>query len=102
MSEGRRRRMGSSADAGVSLPPSMQAIDESGVESIAIHYGEEVYAPVQFHSFRVGGHTLVLRPKPGEGAIACAARGQAILDELTGKEFDYRLARFRERFNGSR
>lgn len=70
---------------------------DDSITSITVHYPEESYAPVQYNTFRVGGHSITVVPRPGESASRAYMRGWNILAELAEKEFEHRLASFRER-----
>lgn len=76
--------------------------DELQVDSLTVHYPEELYAPVQYHSFRVGGHSVTITPRAGESVAQAFERGYKLLEELADKEFQHRLAKFRERLNQTR
>jgi hypothetical protein len=75
---------------------------DDGVTSITVHYPEELYAPVQYHSFRVGGHSVTLVPRVGESVAEAFERGRKLLEDLTDKEFVHRLETFRQRVRESR
>ena len=70
---------------------------EEGVTSITVNYGEELYSPVQYQTFRVGGHSLQVTPRAGETVRQAFERGRLLLQELADKEFDHRLRTFRDR-----
>jgi hypothetical protein len=72
------------------------------VESVTVHYGEELFAPVQYHSFRVGGHSITVKPRAGESVDGAIRRAQQMLEELVDREFDVRLANFRTRLKQTR
>ena len=72
------------------------------VESVTVHYGEELFAPVQYHSFRVGGHSITVKPRAGESVDSAIRRAQQMLEELVDREFDVRLANFRTRLKQTR
>jgi len=57
----------------------------------------KAYSPVQYNTFRVGGHSVTVVPRVGETARDAAERGLRMLEELADKEFDHRLASFRNR-----
>lgn len=76
--------------------------DDEGVELIHINYGEETYSPVQYTSFKVGGHFLQIRPKKGESIESAIERGSALLKELVEKEFETRLKMFAVRHSTSK
>lgn len=72
--------------------------DEDGsITSITVHYAEEAYSPVQYNTFRVGGHSVTVVPRVGESARDAYNRGYKLLEELADKEFEHRLLAFRER-----
>ncbi len=77
-------------------PPIDLDADDS-ITSITVHYAEEAYSPVQYNTFRVGGHSLTVVPRVGENARDAYARGWNLLAELADNEFERRLASFRER-----
>ena len=100
MAEGRRRlKRKEEGSESIDLTPSAQ---ELGVEELVIAYGEELYAPVQYHSFRCGGHSVKLIPQQGETVKQLHMRGLKILADLTDKEFDHRLNAFRQRYSETR
>lgn len=90
----RRRRRATPDDA-------PQATDE-GVQTIELCTGEEVYSPMQYHSFRCGGHKVTITPRAGESFEEAAERGMKMLADLTDKEFEHRLQKFRERYRESK
>lgn len=79
--------------------PVAASIDlEAPFESVTVVYGEELYSPVQFHSFRIGGHSVTVKPNPGETGADCIRRATSMLAELADAEFAARLEGFRKRY----
>ena len=95
----RRRRRKPTEEPKTATP---KTAEERGVASMTIACGEEVYSPVQYNSFRVGGHSVTLTPTEGETPAMVAARGRRILEELTEAEFQNRLEGFRRRHKESK
>lgn len=67
--------------------------------SITVAHGEEVFSPVQYHSFRVGGHSITVAPRDGESALDAAKRASVMLAELVDWEFEQTRAAFKDRLN---
>lgn len=81
--------------------PAPAAIDldqeDTGAKRIVINYAEELYSPVQYNTFKIGGHQLELVTRAGESTRQAFERGRLLLEELVDKEFEHRLRTFRER-----
>ena len=70
--------------------------DESEYE-IVVSWGEELYAPVQYNSFRMGGVQLSTKVGPNETPAEAHARCMKHLAALTQVQFDEQLKTFLER-----
>lgn len=83
-----------SADVGTGTEP-----DAAPGTEITIAWGEETFSPVQYNSFRIGGHSIKVVVQPGETALDAFARGWAILEQAAQVMFDDKMAGFRNRMN---
>lgn len=70
----------------------------SGTE-ITLAWGEETFSPVQYNSFRVGGHSIKVIVQPGESAQDACIRAWKILEEAADMMFKAKLAGFADRLN---
>lgn len=71
---------------------------EPGTE-ITVTWGEETFSPVQYNSFRIGGHSIKVTVQPGETALDAFKRGWGILEQAAQVMFDDKLNGFRDRLN---
>jgi hypothetical protein len=53
-----------------------------GGESFEVNWGEELFCPVQYNSFRVGPFKVVGRTRPGESIAQAIARVHAEMDRV--------------------
>ena len=67
---------------------------------LTVTWGEELYAPVQYHSFRVGDLSLKFNVEAGETIEQAHERALGILRSLAAKQYvaqrDAFLANFRD------
>lgn len=68
-----------------------------GIETIKLTWPEELFSPVQYNTFKIGGFEVVLKPKPGESVDDVLARGEAMLERVAQRQFQNKLAGFMER-----
>lgn len=66
---------------------------------ITVVWGEETISPVQYNSFRLGGHSIKVVVQPGETAHDAFLRGWAILEEAAEVMFQDKVKGFSERLN---
>lgn len=80
-------------EAPVAQPRAASAIE------LTVTWGEELYAPVQFHSFRVGGVTLKRTLSDGTPSAVREAHEEMVeqLAALVERQFSKQLAGFVER-----
>lgn len=67
---------------------------------LTVTWGEELYAPVQYHSFRVGGVTLKRSLPAGSSSDAVAEAHVEMVEQLAAlveRQFSKQLAGFVER-----
>ena len=74
-------------------------LEASEGTSITIQWGEEMFSPVQYNSFRVGGNSITLVVKPGESIQDTYSRGWQILEELADSQFEDKLSGFSARLS---
>jgi hypothetical protein len=65
-------------------------------------WGEEVFSPVQYNTFHVGGHSLTLPLKEGESVADAYRRGWQMLEELAQMQFNDKLNGFAERLQATK
>lgn len=104
MSTTRRRRKATPMDRMAAATEGVvdsAAIDSEAPEGTTIHvaWGEEVFSPVQYNSFRVGGHSITTTVKPGETVRAAYSRAWKMLEELAEMQFDDKVAGFSDRLS---
>lgn len=66
---------------------------------IVVTWGEEVLSPVQYNSFRIGGHSITVIVQEGESALEAWKRGWAILQEAADIQFRDKLKGFQQRLD---
>lgn len=75
-------------------------------KQITLTYGEQLFAPIQYNSFRVGPFTLTVTVRPGETASAATARGLKVLGEVAAAAYkearDDFFARAKDAANAAR
>ena len=64
---------------------------------LVVTWGEELYAPIQFNSFRIGGLTLQMPIREGETARDAYARAWMQLEALCAEQFEKKLEGFMQR-----
>jgi hypothetical protein len=64
---------------------------------IVVTWGEELHAPIQFNSFRIGGLTLQIPIREGETARDAYARAWVQLEALGEEQFEEKLKGFMQR-----
>lgn len=76
-----------------------QAEDDlaEGVVTLKLTWPEELFSPVQYNTFKIGGFEVVLKPKAGETIDDMVARGEAMLERVGRRQFENKLAGFLER-----
>lgn len=100
MEPNRRRRM-ESAVATATGKPQADASAPPGTQ-ITVVWGEEVFSPVQYNSFRIGGHSVTVVVQDGESALDAWKRGWALLEQAAEIQFTDKLAGFVNRINESK
>lgn len=92
-----RRRMKTAIEAATGKPK----VDASAPPGtpITIIWGEETFSPVQYNSFRIGGHSVTVVVQEGETALDAWKRGWALLEEAAEIQFADKLRGFRERID---
>jgi hypothetical protein len=66
---------------------------------ITVIWGEETFSPVQYNSFRIGGHSVTVIVQEGEAAIDAWKRGWALLEQAAEVQFVDKLSGFADRMN---
>lgn len=65
-----------------------------GIETLKLTWPEELFSPVQYNTFKIGGFEVVLKPKPGEAVGDMIARGEAMLERVGARQFESKLVGF--------
>lgn len=73
-----------------------------GIETLKLTWPEELFSPVQYNTFKIGGFEVVLKPKPGETLDDMIARGEAMLERIGQRQFETKLAGFRDRLRATK
>src|SRR5574344_334232 len=79
METNRRRRMVSAVEA-ATADMTVDPLVYHGTQ-ITVTWGEETFSPVQYNSFRIGGHSVTVVVQDGESALDAWKRGWALLEE---------------------
>lgn len=92
--------MTNAVEAATGKPP----IDASAPPGsiITVIWGEETFSPVQYNSFRIGGHSVTVVVQDGETALDAWKRGWALLEEAAEIQFADKLKGFKERIDRSK
>jgi len=98
--ETRRRRMASAVETATGEKPIVPIAQPGTI--ILVVWGEEVFSPVQYNSFRIGGHSITIVVQQGESALDAWKRGWAILEQAAEIQFADKLAGFKERIDRSK
>jgi len=61
--------------------------DDSVGDSVTVVWAEELFAPVQYQSFRVGPFSITTKIRPGEDATAAMSRAWNYLDAFARKAY---------------
>jgi hypothetical protein len=69
---------------------------------ITVVWGEETFSPVQYNSFRIGGHSVTVVVQDGESALDAWKRGWALLEQAAEIQFADKLNGFKERIDRSK
>lgn len=77
--------------AGVSFMGSKEDTDPAPVqgapvETVTVVWPEELYSPIQFHTYKVGPFSTTVNRKPGEAIQEACARAMAQLDAFAKQE----------------
>ncbi|HVE78368.1 MAG TPA: hypothetical protein VNA89_05885 [Gemmatimonadaceae bacterium] len=72
------------------------------VEIVTVTWGEEVFSPAPYQSFRLGPFTMKTRVKDGEAPEEALARAWNHLDAHARKVYAKKRGGFHERFGDSR
>lgn len=73
------------------------ASDEDDSYEIVVSWGEEMYSPVQYNSFRAGGVSLRTQVRSGETPSEAHDRCMRHLRSMTQSQFDEQLRTFLDR-----
>lgn len=97
----RRRRMTTAVAEATGETPSVPPpeMEPTPGDQITVTWGEEVFSPVQYNSFRIGGHSITVTIKPGETALAAWKRGWDMLERAADIQFQDKLDGFRRRMD---
>lgn len=68
----------------------------SAPETVTVTWGEELFTPVQFCSFRVGPYSAATTLRPGESREQAADRLMRELERIAAKERDIKIRVYRE------
>jgi hypothetical protein len=66
---------------------------------ILVVWGEETFSPVQYNSFRIGGHSVTVVVQEGESALDAWKRGWALLEQAAEIQFADKLSGFKARID---
>lgn len=99
-----RRVRRDKVDAAINEMGLTSAVDEPAPEGteVTVVWGEEVFSPVQYNSFRVGGTSIKTTTKPGETVRQAHQRVWKMLEELAETQFADKVNGFGERINRSK
>jgi hypothetical protein len=64
---------------------------------VTVTWGEETFSPVQYNSFRIGGHSVTLAVEEGETLLDTWKRGWAMLEEAAEIQFTDKVSGFADR-----
>jgi hypothetical protein len=64
---------------------------------VTVSWGEEVFQPVQYNTFRCGGNSITTPTKPGETYLEAYRRAWLALEELSELQFNDKLAGYGKR-----
>lgn len=78
-------------------PQGVGAFDPEEPTTITVAWGEEVYSPVQYQSFRSGSIGVTVTTRPGEPVQAAHRRALSLLRDISKAQFEEQLAAFIER-----
>lgn len=95
----RRRRMKEATEAADDTIGEAQVHDVPPGTELTVVWGEETFSPVQYNSFRVGGHSIKVVVQPGESGAEAFARGWKILEEAAEVQFADKLKGFKQRID---
>lgn len=74
------------------IPPDVKATEEirsvqgASVETVTVVWPEELFSPIQFHTYKVGPFTATVNRKPGEAIQEACARAMGQLDAFAKQE----------------
>jgi len=93
--------MTSAVESATGEPIKPKDVAEPGT-TVTVSWGEETFSPVQYNSFRIGGHSVTLTVRDGESALDAWKRGWAMLQEAADIEFQDKMSGFAKRINQSK
>lgn len=64
---------------------------------VTVTWGEETFSPVQYNSFRIGGHSVTLAVNEGETLIDTWKRGWKMLEDAAEIQFTDKVTGFADR-----
>jgi len=64
---------------------------------VTVVWGEETFSPVQYNSFRIGGHSVTLAVEEGETLLDTWKRGWKMLEEAAEISFNDKVSGFADR-----
>lgn len=96
--ESTRRRKVANAVETVLDKPKEEGYLPPGTE-ITVTWGEETFSPVQYNSFRIGGHSITVLVNQNETALDAWKRGWALLERAAEIQFEDKLRGFKERID---
>lgn len=86
----------SSEGSSPAQPTAERPVDWTGA-SVTVTYGEEVFSPVQYQSFRVGPFSITRTVRSDETAESVYASIEEELQQMSNRQFELRLRSFKER-----
>lgn len=95
--QNRRRKMDDAVGSIASKPTEGTSLPAG--TPITVIWGEETFSPVQYNSFRIGGHSVTVIVQEGEAAIDAWKRGWALLEQAAEVQFVDKLSGFADRMN---
>lgn len=80
------------------VPQAMQGV----VTTVTLTWGEEVFSPIQYQSFRVGPFSLTLTVPEGADAMEVVREGREMLAQMAQMAFDEKSNAFAQRVGNSK